>query len=264
MCRFAGSGQPVRKHAGFTLIELLVVIAIIAILASLLLPALNRAKVAARNASCKSNMRQQGISLTLFEADNKGYPYALDWGNQLFWYDAILHDTQTRNALMKCPSFRGVHEVDRAVVWLAPNFFYYRGSTEGSPVGVSYGYNAYGLGSVGSHYADSSDTLGLGVSLPAGGFMARVTPSRVRNPSGMIAMGDSMYVPTLKTVQYSFLLALGDGSKPSDERHNGGSNLTFADGHIENITNARLTEDSDTARRRWNNDHQPHHEIVLP
>jgi prepilin-type processing-associated H-X9-DG protein len=200
----------------------------------------------------------------MFVNDHNGYPYSLDWGSQRFWYDAILHDTLTRNALMKCPSFRGVHEVDRAVVWMAPNFFYYRGSTDGSPVGVSYGYNAYGLGSVGSVYADGLETLGLGVSLPAGGTMPRVNPSRVRSPSTLIAMGDSMYVPTLKTVQYSFLLALGDGSKPSDERHNGGSNLTFADGHIENLTNAELTEDSDVARRRWNNDNLPHNEIALP
>ncbi len=95
------------KHPSFTLIELLVVIAIIAILAAILLPALQKARERGRSSSCINSQKQLGSVVMMYSSDNDSYLMpalgTFQTGNG-FWVEYVLKAKLLPPGALHCPS----------------------------------------------------------------------------------------------------------------------------------------------------------------
>jgi hypothetical protein len=105
-------GRTRRTHGGgFTLTELLVVIGLVALLISLLMPALGQARAAARTTGCLSNLRQMGVAWTMYLAENRGHlpehinhtPLTPDVAWRGYWLGILEHYNVRGDALL-CPT----------------------------------------------------------------------------------------------------------------------------------------------------------------
>ena len=95
-----------RRAGGFTLIELLVVVAVIAILISILVPSMKKAKEQARAVICRSNLHQWGMIWLLYTTNNNGsFPSAEERGYKRGrWIDFLRRQWVDRQKILLCPS----------------------------------------------------------------------------------------------------------------------------------------------------------------
>jgi prepilin-type N-terminal cleavage/methylation domain-containing protein/prepilin-type processing-associated H-X9-DG protein len=260
-------GQP---H-GFTLTELLVVMAIIVVLAALVLPVLISARRRAQQTKCVNNLRQLGLAVQLFVADNRVYPLAAnlnyrkggDGEHQTAWMTAIeavlVHGDPVH------PHSGG--SMDRGV-WACPSAPRPSGYPEFLRYS-SYGYNWYGLSrsgaglGLGGHDVWTSGSAGTG---------SPVRDSEILNPSRMILLGDGFKGGKAGIVDGVVSLWRDDTVQDVDgstlrakSRHKQTANVAFCDTHVESPTLKSLFEDdTDGALALWNRDNRAHREQLGP
>ena len=243
-----------RNGGGFTLVELLVVIGIIALLISILMPALGRARKQANNVQCMSNVRQLTQSYVMYinASKGKGVVYR---GNDDFWIEAFRKDYGNIDDIRFCPLAKEDVAPDWGSATRAWTFTLTLAGVGTTRNSGSYGFNGW------NHRWDA---VGRGGAQFSGGTQEMYVTVASSDTSRIPVFGDCIWPdgwpkatdPTPPNLQ------TGDrarqGASPENmmarftlARHDKRVNIGFLDGHAESV----LLDD--LKQLKWHNGFQP-------
>jgi prepilin-type N-terminal cleavage/methylation domain-containing protein len=271
-----------RRRDAFTLIELLVVIAIIALLISLMLPALGKARDTAKATKCAASLYSMSTALSGYLNDGKGYfpadhrevgPSWVTWVPRLRGY------LGGNNYAFDCASVRaefkwkprygftaGFNYDPKRYGYVAEEVPHTGGAGPGEPLPFfSYGYNGWGVETSGFPHAGPHLGLG-GHAMPLEPALSNpginekrhseVRDDKLKVPSDMITIADSITDGTWDT-WITWAGPTMAGTNTTGDRHFKGSQVMFADAHVKWFKRTELNANTDEAKRRWNNHNRP-------
>ena len=239
------TAKPCFIQSAFTLIELLVVIAIIAILAAMLMPALQKARDKARDSECKGRLKQLGSAMQMYVDSFNGYlmgPWIYESNKSRTWFIFMA----TRTNILPMPNDK---YYDNFALY-AKNYYCPAGPI---PTKTNHSYGQASVSASRTYKTQDTEPgayikvveVGTSSSDPVRSNFLHFASGNNKNMSGFPIYADSVYLDTTTqraTQMYYFHKGQGGKTFSVGARHNGNTNITFADGHVAGLHYNKLGE----------------------